>query len=422
MKKFFAIVLSALLIAVGASALTACDGRIQVSVLQYAQHGSLDNCYEGIVQGLAERGYTEENANISRHIANSDTAENTTAAQTIINSSPAVAVGIATPSAYALANFARGDVPVVFTAVSDPTAESADFSAFSNVTGSSDRLPVAQQLELIRSFFYAKGEEGTVTVAIVYTLTEANSVSQVGQFASQAAEHGIEIISRGINNATELSAAADALIAQGADCFNNLTDNTVVQNLTVLLDRAEAAGIPVFGSEIEQVEKGCMANGMTVAENMAIAENKGRAYGLSAGLNKKRLAAYREMLRPLGLGLEERMNVPVGALSGGQRQVLTLVVATMTPVDVLLLDEHTAALDPKTAEQTMALTDRIVREKKITTLMVTHNLRFAAEYGTRLCMFDKGHIVLDVQGEEKEKRKVDDLLALFNEISVECGN
>lgn len=260
MKKFFAIVLSALLIAVGASALTACDGRIQVSVLQYAQHGSLDNCYEGIVQGLAERGYTEENANISRHIANSDTAENTTAAQTIINSSPAVAVGIATPSAYALANFARGDVPVVFTAVSDPTAESADFSAFSNVTGSSDRLPVAQQLELIRSFFDAKGEEGTVTVAIVYTLTEANSVSQVGQFASQAAEHGIEIISRGINNATELSAAADALIAQGADCFNNLTDNTVVQNLTVLLDRAEAAGIPVFGSEIEQVEKGCMAS------------------------------------------------------------------------------------------------------------------------------------------------------------------
>lgn len=173
---------------------------------------------------------------------------------------------------------------------------------------------------------------------------------------------------------------------------------------------------------IFQDPAGGMANGMTVAENMAIAENKGRAYGLSAGLNKKRLAAYREMLRPLGLGLEERMNVPVGALSGGQRQVLTLVVATMTPVDVLLLDEHTAALDPKTAEQTMALTDRIVREKKITTLMVTHNLRFAAEYGTRLCMFDKGHIVLDVQGEEKEKRKVDDLLALFNEISVECGN
>ena len=163
------------------------------------------------------------------------------------------------------------------------------------------------------------------------------------------------------------------------------------------------------------------ANGMTIAENMAIAENKGRAYGLSAGLNKKRVAAYRDILHPLGLGLEDRMNVPVGALSGGQRQVLALTVATMTPIDLLLLDEHTAALDPKTAEQTMALTDRIVREKKITTLMVTHNLRFAEQYGTRLCMFDKGHIVLDAAGEEKAQKKVEDLLALFNEISIDWG-
>ena len=164
------------------------------------------------------------------------------------------------------------------------------------------------------------------------------------------------------------------------------------------------------------------ANSMTIAENMAIAENKGKAYGLTAGLNKKRVNAYRDMLHPLGLGLEDRMNTPVGALSGGQRQVLTLLIATMTPIRILLLDEHTAALDPKTAEQTMVLTDRIVREKKITTLMVTHNLRFAEEYGTRLCMFDKGHIVLDVAGDEKAKKKVDDLLALFNEISIECGN
>ncbi len=167
---------------------------------------------------------------------------------------------------------------------------------------------------------------------------------------------------------------------------------------------------------------GGMANNMTVAENLAIAENKGRAYGLSAGLNKRRVEAYRELLRPLGLGLEMRMNVPVGALSGGQRQLLTLLVATMTPIDVLLLDEHTAALDPKTAEQTMELTDRIVREKKITTLMVTHNLRFAEQYGTRLCMFDKGQVVLDAAGEEKAQKRVDDLLALFNAISVECGN
>ena len=164
------------------------------------------------------------------------------------------------------------------------------------------------------------------------------------------------------------------------------------------------------------------AGGMTIAENLAIAENKGKPYGLSSGLNKKRISAYRDLLYPLGLGLEDRMNMPVGSLSGGQRQVLTLVIATLTPIDILLLDEHTAALDPKTAEQTMVLTDRIVREKGITTLMVTHNLRFAEQYGTRLCMFDKGKIVLDAAGEEKQKQKVENLLALFNAISVECGN
>ena len=164
------------------------------------------------------------------------------------------------------------------------------------------------------------------------------------------------------------------------------------------------------------------AGHMTIAENMAIAENKGKPYGLAAALSKKRIAAYRDMLHPLGLGLEERMNVPVRSLSGGQRQVLALLMATMTPLDVLLLDEHTAALDPKTAEQTMLLTDRIVREKKLTALMVTHNLRFAEQYGTRLCMFDKGRVVLDAAGESKAAQNVDDLLALFNEISIECGN
>ena len=128
------------------------------------------------------------------------------------------------------------------------------------------------------------------------------------------------------------------------------------------------------------------------------------------------------MLAPLRLGLEERMNVPVGALSGGQRQVLTLVIATMTPIDLLLLDEHTAALDPKTSEITMLLTDKIISEKKLTALMVTHNLRFAEQYGTRLCMFDKGRVVLDKAGEDKKNTSVDDLLKVFNEISIECGN
>ena len=260
MKKIVAIVLSALLLCTSVFALSACDGRIRIAVLQFAQHGSLDNCYEGIVRGLSERGYTEENANITRHIANGDSSENTAAAQNIINASPAVAVGIATPSAYALANFARGDVPVVFTAVSDPIAESADFSVFENVTGSSDRLPVEQQLQLIRDFFDAKGETGTVTVGIVFTLTEANSVSQIAQFEAAGADYGVEIVTEGITNATELVSAAESLIGDGVDCFNNLTDNTVVQSLNILLDRADGVNIPVFGSEIEQVENGCVAS------------------------------------------------------------------------------------------------------------------------------------------------------------------
>ena len=188
-----------------------------------------------------------------------------------------------------------------------------------------------------------------------------------------------------------------------------------------ITDRKEYVRAREIGRVFQDPSRGT-ANSMTIAENMAIAENKGKAYGLMAGLNKKRVSAYRDMLRPLGLGLEDRMNTPVGSLSGGQRQVLTLLIATMTPIKILLLDEHTAALDPKTAEQTMVLTDKIVREKGITTLMVTHNLRFAEQYGTRLCMFDKGHVVLDAAGEEKAKQKVDNLLALFNEISIECVN
>ena len=112
----------------------------------------------------------------------------------------------------------------------------------------------------------------------------------------------------------------------------------------------------------------------------------------------------------------------MGALSGGQRQALSLVMATMTPIDFLILDEHTAAHDPKTAEIIMELTDKIVKEKNLTAMMVTHNLRYAVEYGTRLMMMDKGEAVLDVSGDEKKKTTVDDILTLFNKISIECGN
>ena len=161
---------------------------------------------------------------------------------------------------------------------------------------------------------------------------------------------------------------------------------------------------------------------MTILENLAIADNKGKRYGLGRGINKRRTDAYRAMLEELGLGLEDKLGVTVGSLSGGQRQTLALLMATMNPIDFLILDEHTAALDPKTAEIVMELTARVVREKHLTTLMVTHNLRHAVEYGDRMIMMHQGHIVLDRKGAEKAATRVEDVLELFNEISVECGN
>jgi putative ABC transport system ATP-binding protein len=164
------------------------------------------------------------------------------------------------------------------------------------------------------------------------------------------------------------------------------------------------------------------ANTMTIAENMALADNKGKWYSLTPGLNNKRLGYYKELLGQLNLGLEDRIDAKVGTLSGGQRQALTLCIATMSKVDLLLLDEHTAALDPHISEDIMRLTDKFVKAKKITTLMVTHNLRYAVEYGNRLIMLDKGKIILDKKDQEKSCTNVNALLKTFNEISIECGN
>ena len=116
------------------------------------------------------------------------------------------------------------------------------------------------------------------------------------------------------------------------------------------------------------------------------------------------------------------MDIRAGALSGGQRQAMALIMTTMTPIDFLILDEHTAALDPKTAELIMELTGKIVSEKNLTAMMVTHNLRYAVEYGNRIIMMHKGNIVLDREGEEKKNTTVQDILGLFTEISIECGN
>lgn len=161
---------------------------------------------------------------------------------------------------------------------------------------------------------------------------------------------------------------------------------------------------------------------MTIWENMSIADNKGKTFGLSFGLNRQRKDFYCSQLELLGMGLENRLSTPAGSLSGGQRQALALIMATMIRPDLLLLDEHTAALDPKSSDTVMMLTEKIVREKNITTLMVTHNLRHAIEYGMRTIMMHDGSAIMDVSGEEKIGKTINDYLKVFNEISIECGN
>ncbi len=162
--------------------------------------------------------------------------------------------------------------------------------------------------------------------------------------------------------------------------------------------------------------------GMSILENLSLADNKARKMNLLPGVDKKQKERFRDMLKPLGLGLENMMEAKCGALSGGQRQALAMVMSVMTPIDFLILDEHTAALDPKTSDLIMQLTCQVVAEKKLTALMVTHNLRHAITYGDRLVMMHQGGIVLDKAGEDKANTKLEDVLDLFTEISVELGN
>ncbi|MGN0617553.1 MAG: ABC transporter ATP-binding protein [Ruminiclostridium sp.] len=190
------------------------------------------------------------------------------------------------------------------------------------------------------------------------------------------------------------------------------------RDITKLPEHKRAAFI---GRVLQDPKLGTCGN-LTILENMALADNKNKPYGLGFSVNRKRTDYYRTLLESCGMGLENRMSVPVGNLSGGQRQALALIIATMTDIELLILDEHTAALDPKSSETLMEITDRVVSEKKLTTVMVTHNLRFAIGYGSRLAMMHEGNFVLDISGEEKKRASVDDLLDKFNQISIENGN
>lgn len=159
------------------------------------------------------------------------------------------------------------------------------------------------------------------------------------------------------------------------------------------------------------------AAGMMIEENLALAARRGKTPGLSWSFNDEQHEHFYEMLKELDLGLEERMTAKVGLLSGGQRQALTLLMATLKKPKLLLLDEHTAALDPKTAEKVLGLTDKIVRKDNLTTLMITHNMRDALRFGNRLIMLHNGRVIIDVQGDEKKNLQIPDLLEMFEKAS-----
>ena len=159
------------------------------------------------------------------------------------------------------------------------------------------------------------------------------------------------------------------------------------------------------------------AGNMTIEENLALAARRGEKRTLRWGIRKSEREQFKELLRPLGLGLEDRLTAKVGLLSGGQRQALTLLMASLKKPKVLLLDEHTAALDPKTAAKVLDTTEKIVQRDKLTTLMITHNMRDAIAHGNRLIMMYEGRIAVDVSGEEKKKLTVEQLLNLFSKAS-----
>lgn len=206
--------------------------------------------------------------------------------------------------------------------------------------------------------------------------------------------------------------------------LNAVAGTWFVDEGSILIDGVDVTKLPehkraaYLGRVFQDPMTGTAAT-MEIQENLALAKRRGKARGLRIGITKAERAEYHELLKILGLGLENRMTSKVGLLSGGQRQALTLLMATLQKPKLLLLDEHTAALDPKTAAKVLEITDMIVNRDKLTTLMITHNMKDAITHGNRLVMMNNGKIILDIEGEEKKKLTVRDLLEQFERASGE---
>ena len=278
-KKTLALILSAVL---GASALAGCSGSeksstgektYKVGVTQISDHPSLDNCRNGFIEGLKEEGYIEgQNLDIDFQSAQDVPANASQIAQNFASTGKDLVCGIATPSAQALYTACyEKNIPVIFNAVSDPVAAKlavSETEAMDGITGISDALPVEDQLKLIRAVLPEAKKIG-----ILYTTSEANSVSTLETYKKLAPQYGFEIVESGVGQKSEIPQAADILLSK-VDCVSNMTDNAVVASLSVLLEKANAAKIPVFGSEEEQVKNGCLASAGLDYFNLGIQAGK----------------------------------------------------------------------------------------------------------------------------------------------------
>ena len=258
MKKLICVV-AALVLLMSLSLTAAAESeQYTIGIAQFAEHGSLDNCREGFLMGLAEAGIVEgENLTIDYQNAQTDMGIANQIAQQFVSNNVDLMCAIATPVAQACYNAADGNIPTIYTAVTDPVAAmlaGEDGSPVGNATGTSDKLPVENQLKAIRAIMPEAKKIG-----ILYTTSEVNSESAIAEYQALAPEYGFEIVTSGISTTADIPMALDSLLSQ-VDVMTNLTDNTVVSALSLVLYKANAANIPVFGSEIEQVKLGCVAS------------------------------------------------------------------------------------------------------------------------------------------------------------------
>lgn len=242
----------------GSPASSGDEATYTIGITQYAEHGSLDNCREGFIEGLKAAGFEEgKNLTIDFQNAQADSGAASQIASQFVSDKVDLICAIATPSAQSCINAAMDtDIPVIYTAVTDPVAaEIADESKMptKNATGTSDKLPVEAQLDLIRKVL-----PDAKSIGILYTTSEVNSESAIKEYKEKAGDYGFEIVEAGISTTADIPLAADNILSK-VDCLTNLTDNTVVQGLPTILVKANEKNIPVFGSEIEQVKLGCLA-------------------------------------------------------------------------------------------------------------------------------------------------------------------